>query len=87
LVHIDNHYRFEYLTNSTIIYLNDDYEGGEIYFPEFDFEYKPKRGDAILFPCDKNEFRHGVKEVTKGKRMTIAMWHCPLKEKEHPLLS
>jgi 2OG-Fe(II) oxygenase superfamily len=84
-LHVDNHYNFEYLTHSTIIYLNDDYEGGEIYFPTFDFEYKPKRGDAILFPCDSLAYTHGVKEVTQGKRMTIAMWHSPIKEKEHPL--
>jgi hypothetical protein len=86
-VHKDNHYGFEYLSHTALVYINDDYEGGEIYFPNFDFEYKPKRGDAILFPCNRDEFMHGVKEVTKGNRYTIAIWYCSLKEKEHPLLS
>jgi len=85
-LHLDNHHKFEYLSHSTIIYLNDDYEGGEIYFPKLDFEYKPKCGDVIIFPCDSEEYLHGVKEVTQGKRMTIALWHSSLVEKKHPLL-
>ena len=86
-VHMDNHVRFEYLTNSSIVYLNDDYEGGEIYFPKFDFSYKPKKGDAIIFSCDTEEYQHGVTTVTKGSRYTIAMWHSPVSEKTHSLLS
>ena len=86
-VHKDNHEDFEYLTNSTIIYLNDDYEGGEIYFPNLNFTYKPKKGDAIIFPCNTENYDHGVKEVTSGNRYTIAMWHSPITEKAHPLLN
>lgn len=85
-VHKDNHERFEFLTNSTIIYLNDDYEGGEIYFPNLEFSYKPKKGDAIIFPCNTEEYNHGVKTVTAGTRYTIALWHSPIEEKAHPLL-
>ena len=31
---------------SSIVYLNDDYEGGELYFTAQDRVLKPKRGDA-----------------------------------------
>jgi len=34
----------------TMIYLNDDYEGGEICFPRFNIEYKPKANEFLVFP-------------------------------------
>lgn len=37
-------------TVSVVAYLNDDYEGGEIYFPRFDLTIKPKAGDIVVFP-------------------------------------
>jgi hypothetical protein len=32
-----------------LIYLNDDYSGGETDFPRIDFRFKGRRGDALLF--------------------------------------
>jgi predicted 2-oxoglutarate/Fe(II)-dependent dioxygenase YbiX len=58
---------------SSLIYLNDDYEGGEIYFPKQGIEIKPKAGDFVCFPGDK-EYMHGVKEITYGKRFTIPLF-------------
>jgi len=54
-----------------VYYLNDNYEGGEIWFPNFDFSIKPKPNTMIFFPGD-NEHLHGVKNVSKGTRHTIA---------------
>jgi len=54
-----------------VYYLNDDYEGGEIYFPNFDFSIKPKPNTMIFFPGDV-EHLHGVRNVNKGTRHTIA---------------
>lgn len=34
---------------SALIYINDDYIGGEINFPEYDVEIKPKSNDLIVF--------------------------------------
>lgn len=53
-----------------LMYLNDDYEGGELYFPQHDIEFKPKAGAAYFFPGDMN-YIHGVKEVTSGTRYTL----------------
>ena len=53
------------LLRSMIFYINDDYEGGELYFPALDFEYKPKAGDFITFPSYE-KFTHGVKPVLSG---------------------
>jgi len=32
-----------------LVYLNDDYEGGETDFPKIGYRYKGRRGDALLF--------------------------------------
>ena len=57
---------------SSLFYLNDDYEGGELYFPLQDVKFKPKKGAAYFFPGDKN-YIHGVTEIKSGIRYT-----CPL---------
>lgn len=54
-----------------LFYINDDYEGGELYFPEQEIQFKPKAGAAYFFPGDKN-YIHGVTEITSGTRYT-----CP----------
>ena len=46
-----------------LIYINDDYEGGEIFFPDINFEYKPKERSLLMYP---GSFTHGVKSVGKG---------------------
>jgi predicted 2-oxoglutarate/Fe(II)-dependent dioxygenase YbiX len=53
-----------------IIYLNDDYEGGELYFPQHDLQFKPENGTAAFFPGDRN-YLHGVTEITSGIRYTL----------------
>ena len=61
-------------TWSAIFYINDDYEGGEIEFPLKKFTYKPKSNSLVVFPST-SEYLHGVKEVTKGTRYTVAIWY------------
>ena len=80
--HIDNHSNAEFTQLTTVIYLNDGYEGGEIYFPEFDFLYKPKAGDALIFPSYTKEHKyiHEVKQIKSGTRYTIPFWHTSLIE-------
>jgi hypothetical protein len=58
---------------STVFYLNDDYEGGEIEFPSFGIKYKPEAGDFIMFPSSY-AYRHRVTPVTSGTRYSIASW-------------
>ena len=42
-----------------LIYLNDDYIGGQTYFPTINLTIHPKRGKGILFwSCDKNGYTH-----------------------------
>ena len=51
-------------------YLNDDYDGGEIVFPDYDLKIKPKPNSLVMFPGNEN-YLHGVSEVLKGFRHTF----------------
>lgn len=48
-------------TVGTLVYLNKDYSGGEINFPDYSFKLDPKPGDLILFPC---QYMHEVCKVS-----------------------
>jgi hypothetical protein len=50
-----------------IIYFNEDYEGGEISYPEYSIDYKPKAGDLVVH---YSEVPHGVTVVKSGTRYT-----------------
>lgn len=58
-----------------IIYLNEDYTGGELQFPSVGInkEYKFKTGDAIIFPSHWM-FYHGVKPISSGERYAVVIW-------------
>lgn len=62
---------FPYYDIAGLFYINDDYEGGELYFPNQGIQFKPKAGAAYFFPGDMN-YIHGVTEITSGIRYT-----CP----------
>ena len=48
------------------INLNDDFDGGEVSFPEYgNRQYKPPPGGAVVFSCS---LLHQVSKVTRGKR-------------------
>ncbi len=48
-----------------VIYINDNYDGGEIHYPEIDIKYHPKSGDMVIHNANID---HGVTEVTNGTR-------------------
>ncbi|XP_008408491.1 prolyl 3-hydroxylase 1 [Poecilia reticulata] len=63
---------------SAILYLNDDFEGGEFIFTELDAktvtaEVHPRCGRVVGFGAGK-ENPHGVRAVTKGQRCAVALW-------------
>lgn len=65
---------FPHYDIGALYYLNDDYDGGELYFPKQDLEFKPEAGSAYFFPGDLN-YIHGVKEIKSGIRYTSpAFW-------------
>jgi predicted 2-oxoglutarate/Fe(II)-dependent dioxygenase YbiX len=65
-VHADH--GFSYIcTVSSVMYLNDDYEGGELWFPNFDLKIKPDYGDIILFPSTYI-YAHAALPVISGTK-------------------
>jgi predicted 2-oxoglutarate/Fe(II)-dependent dioxygenase YbiX len=74
--HVDNiHHshgqQYGYPQVSALLYLNDDYEGGEFYVA--DKKFCPIKGSAIIFPSNFM-FPHEAKPVTKGTRWSIVTW-------------
>ena len=57
--------------NTSIVYLNDDFDGGETRVN--DMIIKPKTGKIITFSGSENE--HEVLEVKNGDRYTLAVWY------------
>jgi predicted 2-oxoglutarate/Fe(II)-dependent dioxygenase YbiX len=58
---------------STVLYLNDDFEGGDFVFPDFRIRVKPEPGLLIAFPST-HHYLHSVEPVTKGTRYSIVSW-------------
>ena len=74
--HVDNiHHshgqQYGYPQVSVLLFLNDNYEGGEIIVA--DNEYNPTAGSALIFPSNFM-FPHEVKSVTKGERWSVVSW-------------
>ena len=61
---------FPFYDIAGLFYLNDDYEGGELYFPNQGIQFKPKRGSAYFFPGDMN-YIHGVTAIESGIRYVV----------------
>jgi len=58
---------------SVIYYLNDEFDGGEIFFEQTQLMVKPRRGLVLAFPSDAYHV-HEVLPVRSGVRYTMAIW-------------
>ena len=63
-----------------LLYLNDDYEGGELQFPKTGFKCKGAKGDAVYFAHvdtsgkqDPLSLHAGLK-VTRGEKWVMSQW-------------
>ena len=54
----------------TIIYLNDDYEGGHLVFRDHPIDIAPKAGTVVVFDVGYENI-HGVTEILSGQRWTM----------------
>ena len=68
--HVDYNEDNNYLEYTIVVYLNDDYEGGELYFNEFDIKLKPKAGSIVMYPSTF-PYTHESLEVLKGRKCLI----------------
>jgi len=76
--HTDNIYKshgqklgYPHLTS--LLFLNDTYEGGEFLMCDQQYKYKLSQGSVIVFPSNFM-FDHEVAKVTKGDRYTCMTW-------------
>jgi predicted 2-oxoglutarate/Fe(II)-dependent dioxygenase YbiX len=58
---------------SILIYLNDDYEGGELYFPRQDIKLRLPPGSIVMFPSMGTHPHEGC-VVTKGIKYVVVSW-------------
>lgn len=58
---------------SAVGYLNDDYEGGELWFPNLNFNYYPTAGDIVVFPSGA-PYTHEAKPVKQGIKYSVVNW-------------
>lgn len=59
-------------TVSVVVYLNDDYEGGEIVFPRFNLTHKPQAGDIIIFPSTY-VYEHSSEDMISGSKYAVVI--------------
>jgi predicted 2-oxoglutarate/Fe(II)-dependent dioxygenase YbiX len=74
---------------TVLVYLNEDYEGGETAFPRLNWRYKGKTGDALVFWNLSAEGQperaslHAGLPVTRGEKWLLSKW---VREKPYPLI-
>jgi hypothetical protein len=60
-------------TVSAVVYINDDYEGGELKFPRLDnLVYKPKVGDIVLCPSNYI-YEHASLPIKSGTKYCVVV--------------
>lgn len=59
-------------TVSIVVYLNDDYEGGELWFPRFDLSLKPQAGDIAVFPSTYI-YEHASQDMISGTKYSVVI--------------
>ena len=65
---------------ATILYLNDDYNEGELFFKNLNLELRPKPGEMLVFPGNE-KYEHGVKHVAEGPIRYVLVGF--IKESDH----
>jgi len=60
-------------TISVLVYLNDEFEGGETYFPRMDgLAIKPKAGDIAVFPSTYI-YEHASQDIISGVKYAVVI--------------
>lgn len=70
--HVDSDNTMRLLV-SFLLYLNDDFEGGETLFLNDRLKVKPKKGSVLFFPCGPY-FIHKSTKIKSGNKHVI--WNC-----------
>ena len=58
---------------AVLYYLNDNFVGGELYFPNLEKTITPRKGLAVIFPCNILKYEHQVYKIKSGVRYAIPL--------------
>lgn len=58
---------------SLLLYLNQEFEGGELHFHQFNYTYRPRTGDLLFFPSN-GQYAHQALPVKSGIRYVVVSW-------------
>lgn len=72
--HVDDYDDGENPNISVVLYLNDNYIGGELQFPDQSIKIKPKAGSVIVFPSTKPYFHESLPVESGIKYMAPGFW-------------
>lgn len=56
-----------------VLYLTEDFDGGELNYTELGIQYKPVAGQIIFHPGEE-KYMHKVNNVSNGIRFTVAVF-------------
>lgn len=68
---------------NSLFYYNDDFVGGELYYPQHEITVKPQPGLAVLHPGDIY-YLHGVTRVESGERFTTPSFYTVINAHSTP---
>jgi hypothetical protein len=66
----NHHYEPSIMETSANIYLNNNYDDGLLYFPEYDVKIRHRPGQLVFFPATV-EYVHAVETVLNGTRWNL----------------
>jgi predicted 2-oxoglutarate/Fe(II)-dependent dioxygenase YbiX len=72
--HVDDYEDGDNPNISVVLYLNDNYEGGEINFPEQQITIKPEAGSIVIFPSVKPYYHQSLPVLSGIKYMSPGFW-------------
>lgn len=72
--HVDDYNNGDDPNISVVLYLNDDYTGGEINFPEQNVTIKPEAGSIVIFPSVEPYYHQSLPVISGIKYMSPGFW-------------
>jgi len=66
---------------SALLYLNEDFKGGDLYFPDHNIRISPKSGMLVFF-MGTEDYHHTVEVVTEGNREALVGFYWPVETRK-----
>ncbi len=72
--HVDDYGNNDDPNISVVLYLNDDYTGGELFFKEQNVKIKPEAGSIVIFPSVEPYYHESLPVESGIKYMSPGFW-------------